>query len=125
MRLQKQHHFLKVLDNNHDIWNNYLIAVSVDNDVLIVIGDRRILRFLRGKQLNVDEATPMYADFLKWRRENNVDFIRQDIIYGGKTSPFKFPNGKKIIDLAPQIIITRHATDKKGQPLGIHSGFDF
>lgn len=86
-----------------------------------MIGDRRILRFLRGKQLNVDEASAMFGDFLQWRRDNNVDFIRQDILFGGKTSPFKFPFGKKIIDLAPQIIITRNAMDKKGQPLGIFS----
>lgn len=61
---------------------------------------------------------PIYASFLKWRRENEVDFIRHDILYGGKNTPFLFPFGKVIIDLAPQIVITPLARDFKGQPLG-------
>lgn len=84
----------------------------------LVVGDRRILRFLRGKQLNVDTASEMYINFLRWRRENNVDRIRQEIVYGGKDSPMKFPNGAKIIELAPQIVITKNAVDKLGRPIG-------
>eukprot|EP01039_Chlorochromonas_danica_P019596 gene19596-23747_t len=44
-----------------------------------VVGDRRLLRFLRGKQMNIDDATDLYRDFLVWRRKNNVDQIRQEI----------------------------------------------
>ena len=83
-----------------------------------VVGDRRLMRFLRGKALNIDESTKMISAFLKWRDANNVDDIRQDIVYGGKDTPFKFPFGKTIIDLAPQIIISSHALDRKGRPLG-------
>ena len=95
------------------------MQLTVLQSFLLVVGDRRIVRFLRAKQLNLDDATTLYGNFLRWRRENNVDFIRLDILYGGKTSPFQFPHGKKLIDLAPQIIITRNAMDKKGQPLGM------
>ena len=63
-----------------------------------MVGDARILRFLRGKQLDVEVASDMYIKFLKWRRENNVDQIRQEI--------------------APQIVITRNALDKLGRPIG-------
>lgn len=84
-----------------------------------VVGDRRILRFLRGNQLKLEQSIHQYAGFLKWRKENNVDEIRQDIVYGGKDSPFKFPYGKKIIDLVPQIIITPNSLDHKRRPLGI------
>jgi len=66
----------------------------------------------------VNEASKMFSAFLKWRDENNVDDIRNQILYGGLDTPFKFPNGKKIIDLAPQIIISAKAKDFKGQPLG-------
>jgi hypothetical protein len=77
-----------------------------------------MLRFLRGKQNDVNEAAKMFSAFLKWRDENNVDDIRNQILYGGLDTPYRFPNGKKIIDLAPQIIISAKAQDFKGQPLG-------
>lgn len=60
----------------------------------------------------------MYIKFLNWRREYNVDQIRQEIVYGGKNSALKFPNGEKIIELAPQIVITKNALDKLGRPIG-------
>lgn len=82
-----------------------------------VVGDRRILRFLRGKQMNIDDATDLYRDFLLWRKKNNVDQIRQEILYGGRNSPFFFPKGKVIIDRAPQIIVTPHSRDREGRPL--------
>lgn len=87
----------------------------------IVVGDRRLIRFLRGKQNNVEDTVKMFSEFLKWRDENNVDSIRHQILYEGVDTPFKFPNGKKIIDLAPQIIISAKAKDYKGQPLGMHA----
>ena len=90
----------------------------------VVVGDRRLLRFLRGKQHNIDEATKQYSDFLKWRRDNNVDRIRNDILYSGKNTPLLFPSGKKILELAPQIVISAKALDRKGQPLAMES-YDF
>lgn len=84
-----------------------------------VVGDRRILRFLRGKQMNVDEATRLMREFLHWRKQNNVDHIRQDIVYGGRNTPFKFPKGKLILKLAPQIVITPNSVDKQGRPLAV------
>ena len=84
-----------------------------------MIGDRRILRFLRGKQNNVDEASKQYAGFLKWRKMNNIDKIRHDILYNGMNSPFLFPHGKKIIDFVPQIVITANANDKMGRPMSL------
>jgi hypothetical protein len=89
-----------------------------------VVGDRRILRFLRGKQHNVEEATRMIKDMLQWRLDNNVDAVRQDILYGGKDSPFNFPKGKLIIGLAPQIVLSVNALDKCGQPLSLEQ-FNF
>lgn len=87
--------------------------------ICVVVGDRRLLRFLRGQQHRIDEATKMYGNFLKWRKANNVDEVRQDIIYGGKDTPFKFPSGAKIIALAPQIIISALALDRKDQLLAL------
>jgi hypothetical protein len=66
----------------------------------------------------------MIKDMLQWRLDNNVDVIRQDILYGGKDSPFSFPKGKLIISLAPQIVLSVNALDKRGQPLSLEQ-FNF
>jgi hypothetical protein len=81
-----------------------------------VVGDRRMLRFIRGRGGNINEATEQYLGHLKWRRENNVDQIRQNIVYGGLNDPKKFPNGEKLLRLAPQIIIAP-VRDRKNQPI--------
>ena len=44
-----------------------------------VVGDRRLLRFLRGHNLDVTKATHMFRNFLKYRKEHNVDAIRDRI----------------------------------------------
>jgi len=65
-----------------------------------VVGDRRLLRFLRGHGSNVEKACKMYANFLEFRDANNVDDIRNDILFGHKhkiKTPFDFPSGKKIL----------------------------
>ena len=83
-----------------------------------VVGDRRLLRFLRGKSYRMDDSVKAYKDFLKWRDDNDIDTIRQDIVYGGKDSAFKFPFGELALAVAPQIILTANAQDKKGRLLG-------
>jgi len=77
------------------------------------------MRFIRGCNHNIDETIKSIILFLKWRQDNNVDEIRQDIVYRGINTPFMFPFGKIIIKLAPQIVITANSLDYKGQPLGI------
>ena len=46
-----------------------------------VIGDRRMLRFLRGQDHNVELATAKFKSFLLWREANSVDFIRYLVRY--------------------------------------------
>lgn len=62
-----------------------------------VVGDRRLLRFYRGNERNVTKACADYTRFLNWRKDKRVDSIRQDIVHGGKNTPFKFPYGEKIL----------------------------
>jgi len=61
-----------------------------------VVGDRRIVRFIRGNNYSLEKATTMMAEFLMWRKENEVDKIRQEIVYGGLNEPSKFPYGQLI-----------------------------
>ena len=47
-----------------------------------VIGDRKLLRFLRGHNMDIDKAVEMIAKYIQWRKTSNVDSIRYDIIHG-------------------------------------------
>lgn len=58
-----------------------------------VVGDRAIIRFIRGHNHNLDKATEMYASFLNWRKESNADEARDDIVKRGMNDPLKFPFG--------------------------------
>ena len=46
---------------------------------LEVVGDRRLLRFLRGHNYDLKKATLMYRKFLKYRKDYRVDSIRDRI----------------------------------------------
>jgi CRAL/TRIO domain len=89
-----------------------------------VVGDRRLLRFLRGCSHNVEEAARAFRKHLHFRDRYHVDSIRNDILYRGKNHPAKFPEGAKILSLFPQIIISPCAKDHHGNPLSIED-FDF
>jgi hypothetical protein len=82
-----------------------------------VVGERRLIRFLRGLGYNPDRAAKGYLKFLKWRKDNNIDRIRNDILYGGKNHPNLFPNAEIILRVLPQIVIAPNATDYQGQPI--------
>jgi hypothetical protein len=58
-----------------------------------VVGDRAIIRFIRGHNHVLDKATEMYGSFLNWRKESNADEARENIVKGGMNDPMKFPFG--------------------------------
>lgn len=89
-----------------------------------MVGDRRLLRFYRGKQKNLKAAIEMYSNFLKFRVLNDVDEIRQDIVYGGKDTPLKFPHGEKILKIAPGIVLSAQAPNARQEPLWLDT-FNF
>ena len=60
-----------------------------------LVGDRRLIRFLRGRQNNVDLAAAMFKEHLKWRKVNKTDEIRNRIAFGGLNHPHMFPCGKR------------------------------
>ena len=84
-----------------------------------VVGDRRLLRFLRGHGQSVEKASKMFAKFLAWRDEFHVDAIRDHIIYGKLKSPNDFPSGKKILKHVPQIMLSHEALDIHGNPIAL------
>lgn len=44
-----------------------------------VVGDRRLLRFLRGHNMDVAKAAHMFRNFIEYRKKHNVDEIRDRI----------------------------------------------
>jgi hypothetical protein len=58
-----------------------------------VVGDGKILRFLRGHDMDVEKASAMMSKFLTWRKENGIDTIRDNIVNGGMSRPNLFPKG--------------------------------
>jgi hypothetical protein len=89
-----------------------------------VVGDRRLIRFLRGFNNNVEKASTAYLKFLQWRKDNRVDDIRNEILYGGANHPHKFPLGPLMLQVVPQIVIAPHALDHSGQPITLEI-YDF
>jgi hypothetical protein len=66
----------------------------------------------------------MMRNFLRWRKENNVDEIRQNIISGGYDSPIKFPKAQLILKLLPQAVICPYARDNNDSPICVEK-FNF
>lgn len=82
-----------------------------------VVGDRRILRFIKGHPESIELASEKFGKFLKWRKESGIDAWRDDIVTGSADHPTKFPHGDLINQLIPSIQCTLTATDKVGSPL--------
>lgn len=79
-----------------------------------------MLRFIRSKPSDLNEAIKCYSNFLQWRLDNNIDEIRLDIS-NGKNSPYLFPLGRQILAKSYQIILTGQTRDKKNNPISLES----
>jgi hypothetical protein len=60
-----------------------------------VVGDRKLIRFIRGHNHALPKIIEMVEKFLDWRFENGVDEIRKDIVEN-KLTPEKFPGGEVV-----------------------------
>ena len=60
-----------------------------------VVSERRLLRFLRGMNFDIELAVSMFRDMLRWRKENDVDAIRTDIVENDMT-PADFPHAGRV-----------------------------
>jgi hypothetical protein len=114
-----------------------------------LIGDRKIVRFLRGHNYDIDKILQLYRNFFIWRNANDVNEIRNSIIFGGmlfflflfesfshtpsfslsflrfsivfvgRDHPLRFPKGDIILPIIKQIVIAPDATDCYSSPLCI------
>lgn len=60
-----------------------------------VVSDRRLLRFLRGASYNIKDAVALFREMLNWRKEKNVDKIRNEIVQN-ELKPVDFPHSGRI-----------------------------
>ncbi|KAF1794393.1 CRAL/TRIO, N-terminal domain [Phytophthora cactorum] len=65
-----------------------------------LVGDVRLLRFLRGHKMNVSVAATKYREMLVLRQKLKLDDIRDDIV-NNKKVPDEFPHFQKIIPHLP------------------------
>jgi hypothetical protein len=82
-----------------------------------VVGERKMIRFLRGHGHDVEKVCGMMANFLQWRIDKNVNEIRKDIVERGCDHPLRFPKGEIILKLIPQLVVLPEALDKMGSPI--------
>jgi hypothetical protein len=86
--------FVELLKSNNVVYNQN----EINNNYLI--------RFLRARKLDLNKTLEMFINYLKWRKENNVDEIES----------FEFPEAEKLKVFYPHGL---HKTDKLGRPIYI------
>ncbi|CAM9904255.1 unnamed protein product, partial [Chrysoparadoxa australica] len=89
-----------------------------------VVGERRLLRFLRGHQHDVAGACQKWLKMRAWRRENGVDQIREDIVANGLYHPSQFPLGPDILAQYPLLVVNPSCFDYEGSLLA-YECYDF
>lgn len=104
------------LDQIRDILADELRSVAPNVEV---IGDRPLLRFFRGHGRNVETACRFIKDFITWRKNNNVDAIRDDIVNGRLSCPSQFPGGDVIMKYMPGTVYYSGIFDKALRPVTI------
>jgi hypothetical protein len=89
-----------------------------------VVGDRKIVRFLRGHDYDVEKVSDLYGKYLAWHKAAGVGNIRNSIVMGPADHPLRFPKGELILSLIPQLNLAPDATDHTGCPLCVEQ-YDF
>jgi hypothetical protein len=98
-------------------------------------GDRKWIRFIRGYPGQFEKAVEEARKYLVWRKENNMDAIRDEILSNHLWNPSLFPRGQEVLKHIPQVVVasiprvsdpeeTRGENPFDGYLLGAES-FDF
>ena len=82
-----------------------------------VIGDRKLIRFLRGHDYDIEKVSQMVTHYLDWRRDHNINEIRQKIVLGGCDCPATFPKADITLKYIPQAVMLPYARDNSGSPI--------
>lgn len=75
-----------------------------------VVGDRKLIRFIRGHNHVLPKICEMVGNFLDWRFENGVDDIRKDIVER-RLTPEQFPGADVVFKHISLTVIAPPAKD--------------
>ncbi len=109
-----------------------------------ILGDRKLVRFLRGHEYNLEKLVPMIIRYLTWREHDGINEIRKHILQAPPSSsssqintnnsnnpsnlpadhPRRFPKGELIISLIPQLVLAPDAMDEQDCPIVLEQ-YDF
>ncbi|KAL8546676.1 hypothetical protein ACS0TY_006414 [Phlomoides rotata] len=99
----------EILDEEEEKAVNAFRQALIERDFLPAQHDdyHTFLRFLKARKFDLDKAVHMWAEMLKWRKENGVDSIIQDFLYDEFEEVQQYyPHGY-------------HGVDKGGRPVYI------
>jgi hypothetical protein len=82
-----------------------------------VVGERKLVRFLRGHNHDLEKVYGLMKAFLQWRIDHDINEIRKNIVENGCDHPLRFPKGETILKLIPQHVVLPEAQDKVGSPI--------
>ena len=86
--------------------------ISIKDDP--VIGDNKLMRFVRGHNHKLEKICEMVERYLDFRQEHKVDDIYKDIINNKIDTPDKFPYNDKIHQYCDIFIFHPNMKDKDG-----------
>lgn len=84
-----------------------------------VVGDRKLIRFIRGHNHKLPKIIEMVEKFLDWRFENNVDDIRREIVEK-KLVPSQFP-GADVVFKNVDIMVASPPSLEEEDYVGTHT----
>ena len=72
---------------------------------------------MRGHDYDIEKVSEMVTKWLDFRKQHNVDQVRQNILLGELDSPSKFPFSDVLLKYQPQAVICPYAQDKTRSPI--------
>ena len=82
------------------------------------LGDRKLIRFIRGHEDDIDRVCRKVSNYLDWRKTNNIDEIRQKMLDGTVNCINDFPYAPQIFTNYDQILVwDKRATGINGDPI--------
>lgn len=105
---------------------NSPIQYEKNNTFSDISSERVFVRFLKGNSMNHKLAAAAYIKYLSWRKEMNVNQIRNNILKGDNmTNPASFPYSSIISKFLYQSALAPAVVDKSNRPIFLSQFVNF